>query len=92
MNIKTIAGVTAVVFALLILLTVVSIDFVNHAVELGFLTGVEGRKVFEVPFSGGIGVGLINLIPISGLALLIGSAAHAVTGIPWQKSTHEAEA
>ncbi|NKS74622.1 hypothetical protein GS531_22890 [Rhodococcus hoagii] len=68
------------------ILVIISMPFANNAVELGFLTGVSGRKLFAIPFSGGIGVGVVNLVPIAGLLLTIGSAVYALTGIPWANS------
>lgn len=88
---KKIAMVAAAAVALAVLLTITSVTFVNYAVELGFLTGVNGRKLITIPLSGGIGVGVVNLIPIIGLLMVIGAAVHATTGIRWANSTDQVE-
>ncbi|GAA3148084.1 hypothetical protein [Rhodococcus baikonurensis] len=74
-----------------LILSVTSLTFVNNAVELGFLTGVGGRKLFEIPFSGGVGIGTVNLLPVGGLLVTIGSAVNLLAGIPWANGTDETE-
>jgi hypothetical protein len=91
MAVKKIAIANSIAVVLALVLSVTSVSFVNHAVELGFLTGVNGRRLVTIPFSGGIGIGVVNLIPITGLLLVIGAAVHAATGISWRNSTDQAE-
>ena len=88
---KRIAIANAIVVILALGLSITSVSFVNHAVELGFLTGVHGRKIFEIPFSGGIGVGTVNVVPIVGFMLVVGAAVYAATGIRWSNSTDQSE-
>ncbi|MBM4574863.1 hypothetical protein GS896_27785 [Rhodococcus hoagii] len=88
---KKVVGVNVAVIVVSTMLTIASMSFANNMVELGFLAGVNGRKLFSIPFSGGIGVGVVNLIPIAGVLLTIGAAVHAVAGIPWGKSVDETE-
>lgn len=88
---KKVALVNAIAVALALVLSTTSVSFANHAVELGFLSGVNGRKLVTIPFSGGIGIGVVNLIPIVGLLLVIGAAVYAATGIRWSDSADQAE-
>ena len=91
MAVKKIVLVNAVVIVASVILVSTSISFANNAVELGFLTGVSGRKMFAIPLSGGIGIGVVNLVPITGLFLTIGSAVYAFTGIPWAERSEKPE-
>lgn len=91
MAVKKVIFTCAAVIALSLILTITSMSFANSAVELGFLTGVGGRKLFAIPFSGGVGIGVVNLIPIAGFLLVIGSAVWAAAGLPWANSSDETE-
>ena len=88
---KRLMIVNMLVLMAAMMLTITSLSFANNLVELGFLTGVHGRKVLSIPFSGGIGVGVVNLMPIAGVLLINGSAIYAATGITWGNDSNETE-
>lgn len=88
---KKIAAAVAATLALGGILTITSLSFVNYAVELGFLTGVGGQKLITIPLSGGVGVALVNLIPIAGLLTVVGAIVHAASGISWGSDTGKIE-
>ena len=91
MTAKKVAMVNAAAVFFGVVLSITSMTFVNYAVELGFLSGVQDRKLFVIPLSGGVGVGVVNLIPISGLLMVIGSAVYATSGIRWGTGTDQSE-
>lgn len=91
MAVKKILLVILVVMAISTLMVIASLPFANNLVEFGFLTGVNGRKLITIPRSGGIGVGLANVVTITGFLLTIGAAVHAATGIRWANSSEDKE-